>query len=167
MKYVRFLLYLLRHKLYVFYYCAKFGIPKRGFLHDYTKLFPSEAIFYANATFSKNRDINYGLKNGFMDIDYKKDDKFYLAVAKHKRSNKHHWEFWCILDKNSEMKILEMDKDSILEMIADWISANKIHKDFYNSLEWYTTNKDKILLHPKTRRKVEFLLKRIYNGSIS
>ncbi len=55
-----------------------------------------------------------------------------------------------------------MDRKSTLEMVADWISANKMHKDFKTSLDWYNINKDRIHLHTKTRRLVEYMLKKEY-----
>ena len=158
-KYLRYYKYLLKHKAWVFYYCFKLGIPFRGLFHDLSKFLPYEAYHYANATFGPGRTVNYGLKNGMPDLEKIESTEFYRAVVRHKLRNSHHWESWTWGSGKNSYK-MEMDRGSLLEMIADWKSANKMHKDFPSSLEWYKVNKDKIILHKKTRRLVEFLLKK-------
>ncbi len=168
LKYLKFFACVIKHKAYVFYYCCKFGIPLRGLTHDWDKLFkPSIFIPYAKATFGHGKDINYGLKDGMTDwevlyTNYKQHRGFANAVFNHKRLSKHHWEAWIsVLAQGSSY---QMSRDSILEMVADWISANKMHKDFKTSLEWYSKNKKEIQLHKKTRRLVEYLLKKHYGA---
>ncbi len=156
LKYVKYFLYLFKHKAYVFYYCCKLGIWHRGIFHDWDKvLLPEIFIPYANATFGPGRSVNYGLKDGMPDYEIM-DIKFFFAVMQHKRRNNHHPEaFQSILKPGY---CYEMPKECVLEMIADWFAANKMHKDFHGSYEWYWENRNKIKLHRKTRRLVEFLL---------
>lgn len=154
MKYFKYYKYLLHHKLWVFIYCFKYGIIWRGIVHDFDKLLPYKAYHYANATFGPGRTINYGLKDGMPDWG-ELDKSFAIAVWKHKYGNKHHPEYW--LDSGHPR---EMDKASVLEMLADWASANRLHRDHFNVQEWYNKNKTKIDLDPKTRRLVEYMLKK-------
>lgn len=157
--YLRYFTFLLKHKWHVFNECRKYGIVWRGIIHDWTKFLPYECTRYARATCSHPSGYNYGLtKSGFMDLSFDSDPEFYLAVARHKREHRHHWEFWVVLNKNSEIEILPMDHVSIIEMVCDWVGAAGARNTPYSFLDWYTSNKEKILLHPDTRYFVEELL---------
>ncbi len=59
MIYLRYLNYLLKHKLYVFLACVKYKIVWRGVIHDMSKFLPSEFIPYAkhfHGKIDKGRD---------------------------------------------------------------------------------------------------------------
>lgn len=157
-KYLKYYKYLLIHKALVFYHCCRFGLFWRGLIHDYSKLLPYEAYHYANATFGKGRTPNYGLKDGMPDDSlHKTDPEFIKAVWYHKLHNSHHWENWIsVLNK----ECYEIDRVSLIEMYCDWISANKQKNDFPSSLAWYTKNKDRIFLNKKSRRLIEYMLKK-------
>ncbi len=166
-KYVKYFNYLLKHKLWVFYFCAKFavrykipGLLFRGIIHDWDKCFnPKIFIPYANATFGPGRTVNYGLKDGMPDLKVLMyEAKFRIAILKHKEHSKHHWDYWASKDFCGKL-LREIPDIYLYEMLADWFSANKCHRDFHSSFEWYWENHKKIQLHELTRIKVEELLR--------
>lgn len=85
---------------------------------------------------------------------------FDYAWLHHIHKNPHHWEYWLLLEDNG-LKALEMPKEYVIEMVCDWWSFSwKIGKldEIFN---WYEEHKHKMMLHPKTRRYVEYLLDEI------
>ncbi len=164
LKYLRYYNYLLKHKVWVFYYCCQYGIIWRGIKHDNDKLFDWFVVKnYANATFGPGRTINYGLKDGMPDLD--KDEDFKSVVLLHKNVNDHHLEYWT-LEGWEPLKYTSIDwhisvpmkRAALLELIADWKSSNHLHKDFPDCLSWYNKNKEKLFMHKKTRRLIEYIL---------
>lgn len=163
--YLRYYKYLLTHKFWVFIYCYQYGIVWRGIMHDNDKLFPPLMNAYASATFGPGRTINYGLKDGMPDLE--NDKQFEYAVLHHKINNDHHLEYWGLESWNEELsnyapinRAVEIHRNALLELVADWRSSNKLHKDFSNCLDWYNKNKDKLIIHRKTRRLIEYMLKK-------
>jgi hypothetical protein len=50
-----------------------------------------------------------------------------------------------------------MAETDVREMVADWMGAGRaLGKP--DTRAWYEANKDKMILHPATRRRVEMLL---------
>lgn len=159
MPYIRFLIFLFRHKYYVFRECFKYGLYWRGLTHDLSKLFPWEMNPYVRACFLEGNNIAYGLsKTGFMDISFEDNMEYFRAVAHHKRTNRHHPEHWLFIDKDAKIFAIPMDEDSIFEMICDWRGAGMVRGTKYSYLRWYWLNRDKILLHDTTRAIVEGVL---------
>lgn len=147
MKYLKLLFYITKHKYYVFIGCFKKGLYWRGLVHDLDKLIPPMLILHSD----------------YFDKKIKTNHFHYTNVMKHKRFFGHHWESWVFFDKNKNIFIIPMDNDSILEMVIDWESASRAKAVVGDFRRWYWINKNKILLHKKTRIKVEKLLKRWYN----
>ena len=58
-------------------------------------------------------------------------------------------------------KPLEMPKEYVIEMIADWWSFSWKNGNLYEIFDWYAEHKDKQYMHPKTRLLVEDLLLQI------
>jgi hypothetical protein len=159
MKYIRFIVFLMKHKYYVMLDCFKYGIPFRGLIHDLSKFLPWEMIPYVETCFVSGNQINYGLsKSGYMDIKYSDNPAYFKAVAHHKRVNKHHPEHWLFIDKNSKIFAMPMDRDSIFEMISDWHGAALVRGTKWSYLRWYWLNRNKILLHEETRKFVDHIM---------
>lgn len=53
---------------------------------------------------------------------------------------------------------LEMPLWAIREMVADWVGAGRAITGKIEVWSWYEKNRDKIMLHEKTRKEVEFIL---------
>ncbi|MFW5895399.1 MAG: DUF5662 family protein [archaeon] len=145
MKYLKYLIYILKHKWYVFIECWKLGIPLKGVLHDLSKFLPSEFKAYT--------DKYFGNENEFKELE-KIELNFLKAWNHHQKRNKHHPEYW-IMHKEEEQKIFEMPLIYRKEMLADWKGASKAKGYGGDILTWYKRRRKKIPLAPKTRRWIE------------
>lgn len=135
MKHIRYLKYVLKHKLFVFIECYKMGILWRGLIHDWSKFRLSEWFPYA--------EYFYG--NG------SNEESFGFAWLLHQKRNKHHWQWWILMQDEEEDEIFEMPSKYSLEMIADWKGAGRAITGKDNIIEWYLKNQNKMELHPNTR----------------
>lgn len=140
--------YIFRHKYYVFIECCKLGIWWRGITHDMSKFSPQEFFPYMQKFYGK-----------------KKGTGFKRAWQSHVNHNSHHWQFHVAIDGvdiNGKpiFTPLEMPEVDAKECVADWLGMHKTIKSRH-PLEWYNKNKDKILLHPSTRKLVEELLAKV------
>lgn len=142
MRYIKFLKYLLTHKILVFKECVKLGIIWKGITHDLSKLGPAEFKPYAKKFFSKEKPSG---------------KEWRTARLHHLRKNPHHYQYHIIVDDEGKMVIEEMSEKDVKEMIADWtaISYNTRKLSLH---EWYEKNREIILLHPNTKLYIEKLL---------
>lgn len=141
MKHLRYLSYVLRHKWFVFIECCRLGIPWQGLIHDMSKFLPSEWFPYVEHFYGdKKKDIN--------------GDKFDYAWFLHQKRNPHHWQWWILQVGEGETHILLMPDKYCKEMVADWRGAGKAQGK-PDTKAWYLGNKDKMLLHPDTRARIE------------
>ena len=151
MKYLRYLKYIIKHKWYVFVECCKLGIPWRGITHDLSKFLPSEFFPYTEYFYGK------GNQWGFDE-----------AWLKHQHRNKHHWQYWVLINDDNEVNdhlssnrgtvIVPMPLHYVKEMVADWKGAGKAIHGKDDTHVWYEENKNKIMIHGGTRQMVEYLL---------
>ncbi len=167
MKHLKYLSYVLRHKLYVAIECFRDGLYWQGITHDLSKLLPSEFIPYTNHFYGKKGD---DIKKGRDETGYYKptdtgDKAFDFAWLLHQKRNNHHWQWWILPEDDGGIKILEMPDIVIKEMICDWVGAGKAQgfvspkgDRFYETKRWYEKNKSKMNLHYMTRLKIESII---------
>ena len=144
--------YIIRHKYFVFIAGRMAGVPVlRLLIHDWTKLLPCEwfpytQYFYGN--FPKQKDTEYAAA-------------FERAWLHHIHWNKHHWQYWLLIDDPSsgqQMKALEMPEKYVREMVVDWFGAGKAIMHSWDISDWWEKHKAGIILHPQTQTRVEQLL---------
>lgn len=143
-KYRKYLAYLLKHKWEVFKAGRMLGVSCwQLIIHDWTKFTPSEFTQYVNYF---NCEQTNEVKRLFDE-----------AWNNHQKHNKHHWQYWILIKDSGEIKPLEIPLKYMLEMVSDWIGAGRAlgKPDIYG---WYQSNRDKIILHPNTRQRVESYL---------
>ena len=106
-------------------------------------------------------DYFYGRENA--DEDDKKviDDTFDYAWLHHIHCNPHHWQYWVLTGDDENEKVLEMPASDVYEMIADWWSFSWKNGDLNEIFKWYDDHKERMKLHPKTRKMVEYILKEL------
>lgn len=146
MKYLKYAWYIVRHKWFVFIECYHLGVPWLGIIHDWSKLTPIEFVPYAENFFG-----------GWVE-DLRPQwlkDAFDLAWLHHQRRNKHHWQYWILVQDEDGDKTLPMPDRYCREMLADWHGAGMAITGKKNTRGWYLENKDKIQLHPTTRAWIE------------
>ena len=151
-KYIKYLMYLLRHKKNVFKICMKRGMYIHAITHDMSRFRPKEFIPYARhfygiypqrATTLSLPRLNY--KGPYQD-DIKRE--FLKAWEEHYTKNKHHEEHWI---KNGFVS--PMPEKYVDQMLADW-SARSI--EFGGTAEeYYLKSYNDKELHKSTRLMIE------------
>lgn len=86
-------------------------------------------------------------------------EEFDRAWLHHIHMCPHHWQHWVLLEDDGDVKFLEMPGRYIGEMLADWQGAGRAITGRDNLEEWYKANRDKILLHDRTRSIMEMHMK--------
>lgn len=116
--------WIIKHKIYVFYYIIKFCIVliKRAILHDLTK-FSKEEFEYVYKLSTAGKKVKFGSKEYYKLVDSVKS-----AKMAHSTRNSHHPEFYGSIYK---MSILDL-----AEMLCDWCAATKRNNgNLVNSLK--------------------------------
>ena len=162
-RYWVYLLYVLRHKWFVFQECRKrdLHVPLLIALwHDWDKFLSDEFIPYArffhnpDGTPKQRRE-----KSGYYKPTDTGDNAFDYAWFLHQKRNKHHWQYWVIPQDHAGVKVLPMPDLYIREMIADWRGAGRaqgVKKPApWAVRDWYLANGYKLQMHDETRTKVE------------
>lgn len=107
-------------------------------------------------------DYFYGDPEGKDEDDIRViQDSFDYAWLHHIHNNPHHWQYWVLIDDDGSVTPLEMPKKAVYEMIADWWSFSWKEKNLNKIFDWYERHKDKMTMHPKTRKLVEDILEKI------
>ena len=140
--YIKFLKYLFKHKYLVFKECVKLGIIWRGITHDFSKFSKTEFKPYTIKYFSKRKPTG---------------TEWEQARLHHLRKNPHHYQYHVIVNDEGITVTTEMSETDVKEMLADWLAMSKNDKKLPLH-EWYEKIKDKIILHPKSRKYLEKLL---------
>lgn len=107
------------------------GVPSRRLRwHDASKLTKHEFPYYANRF--------YG--------DMLCSDAFRKATLHHVQCNDHHPECWVVGGK-----IYPMNRDALMEMIADWQAASEQYTGSADLTKWLQTEMPKKVFHPDTK----------------
>ena len=156
-KYIKYLWYILRHKWFVFIECCKVEMIWLGLIHDWSKFRPSEFIPYARHFYGENRDeqIKKEKVEGYDKSRDRQDGVFNKAWLYHIHRNKHHWQYWLLVQDEDKDVVLEMPNKYRKELLADWHGAGKAITGKNNTKEWYLKHKDKYQFHPDTRKWIE------------
>lgn len=140
--------YLIRHKFLVFKLCLEYRLIWQGIIHDWTKFLPSEFVEYSKYFASGKKTA----------IEYK--------WLEHLHKNKHHWQYWVLLDNEGKTQALRMPDRYVKEMIADWLSVAIIERTQKEAVKWvmgwYEQRREQIVMHPDSRRLLEEELRKIW-----
>jgi hypothetical protein len=157
--YWKYFRYLLRHKWYVFWECWSRGIIWRGITHDLSKFLPSEFIPYARYFHGKwpprervKLDSHYW--GGYPDALTRESvrEAWERAFLHHIHHNDHHWQHHLLTNRRGFTKPLRMTTGAWKEMLADWDGSGVSITGNLDTLEWYTRNRDKIMLDPLVKQ---------------
>lgn len=162
---LKYLRYVIRHKWFVFQAGLKTGAPIwRLIVHDWSKFLPCEWIPYARFFYGDFPDaavtgrfvVDFGHNpRDFKDVVAAEFDEAWLH---HQHMSPHHWQHWLLREDSGNTKALQMPEHFVREMVADWAGAGKAITGRWEVAEWYGKNKDKMVLHERTRDYVEGLL---------
>lgn len=148
-RHIAYLKYVLRHKWYVLKYSRLVGASLwLCLIHDLSKFRPDEWLPYAACFYKPD-----GRKQ------YVESEAFTKAWNFHQKRNLHHWQAWCwVEDDSGTLKAIAMPEKYVREMVADWIGAGFAITGELEVQTWYEKSKEKMTLHPETRKRVEELL---------
>ena len=154
--YWNYLIALLMHKFYFFIFGLKYGVSlDLLFTHDLSKLGPSEFPQYARyfyGSYPRTKEIPTDFR-GFITVREDVYADFDKAWNHHQKMNKHHWQYWVLMNDDGRDKVIEIPMRYLKELLCDWLAANKA---FGNGRiwEWYWDNVE-ILLHPNSQEWLE------------
>lgn len=149
MKHLRYLKYVVTHKLFVYQEGRKLGLGRAQLLlHDFQKFFPSEWFPYVEKF--------YGAEHQENTPEWRKvKDDFDSAWLHHQKfGGKHHWQFWVLHKDDGRTKVLEMPEKYLREMIADWRGAGRAITGSNDAAAWYMKNFANMELGRNTRERV-------------
>lgn len=147
-RYKSYFKYVLLHKWYVLVaMCRLGGSVRQALLHDLSKFRPSEFVIYAKTFFTAEGKRSYA-----------KYPSFDEAWNHHQKRNKHHWEYWIVIKKDSFVP-LDIPDEYLTEMVADMLAVSRLNNGYWGVREYYTQNMDKFLMTEYTRMRLEFIIK--------
>lgn len=116
--------------------------------HDDSKLLPDEYEAY-DQYFYDDTPADPSIVNDFNK-----------AFMLHIHRNPHHWQYWLLFhDDDAVIEPIEMPFTYMVEMVADWWSFSWKKGNLFEIFDWYEGRReDQIILHSKTRERVESLL---------
>ena len=159
---LKYLRQVLRHKWFVFIEAYKLGVPWLGLIHDASKFTLRELLPYARYFYGVYPDCPNVCRRcpSYTGRTLQSVEReFNVAWNHHQKHNKHHWQFWVLINDSSDPQVqaLPMPERYIREMVADWSGAGKAYGN-PNTVDWYYQSKDKQIMHPATRLCIEHLL---------
>lgn len=168
MIHLRYLRYVLLHKLYVFAggvavarTCGTPGVYRLGWIrwlwrllvHDLSKFRPSEWQPYARYFYGPPLE-------GRAKHDLRA--QFNRAWLQHQHRNPHHWQHWVLHNDDGTTVALLPEAWVADEMVADWIGAGTkilvrptLAECIAETVKWYAANHTRMLMRDITRRRVE------------
>ena len=150
--------YVFSHKWHVFWACLKLRVPFWiALVHDWTKLTPREWTPYVRQFYNPDGSKRGAVrdKSGAYDPNAQ-PEAFKAAWCSHQRA-RHHWQGWISLGDGGTLTPLPIPDVFCREMVADWIGAGRAQGKC-DPHGWYLKNKDKLVLHPDSRARIEFIL---------
>lgn len=141
--------YLERHRRFVLEEADKLHVTDRGIKHDLSKFEPDEFDAYAQYFYG-------GHERGNVPPDVQA--AFDYAWLMHQKRNDHHWQYWVLREDSGLMTPLPMPAMAVREMVADWRGAGRAITGTDNTVQWYLTNRHKMVLHDRTQMFVDYLL---------
>jgi hypothetical protein len=119
--------------------------------HDMTKFSADEYEPYAKRFFTPNGKVEFA-------------DEFDKAWLHHIHCNKHHWNYWVLVDGKDKITALEMPPVYVYEMICDWLSFGFKKGDLTEIKSFNEAKRNEYIFHPNTRKLVDEIIEKIVNG---
>ena len=142
-----------KHRWLVMLGCFRIGLYWQGLIHDLSKYSPKEFLVGVRY-YQGNRSPN----------GVEREEKGYSeAWMHHKGRNPHHYEYWTDLNRQTRRyEPIPVPRKYLAEMIMDRRAACMTYEGkAYTSgspLAYHERSLEKNLMHPETRRQLEFLL---------
>ena len=151
--------YISEHKSYVtaaYMWLVEHNLVDPEFLSETsTTIALHDASKYSTEEYKAYDNYFYGKKTKEVE------EAFDYAWLHHIHENPHHWQHWVLFNDDNGTYGLEMPKNYVYEMIADWWSFSHKKGDLKEIFSWYAKHKDRMILHANTRKLVEDILDKI------
>ena len=141
------------HRLLVMAGCFRVGLYWQGLVHDLSKYSPTE-FFTGAKYFQGNRSPNTAERE---------DKGFSEAWMHHKGRNRHHYEYWT--DMNRQTRCYEsvpMPRKYLVEQVMDRRAACMVYqgKNYTagSALAYFEKSRERVLMNEKTRQELGYLL---------
>ena len=142
-----------RHRWIVMAGCFRVGLYWQGLIHDLSKYSFTE--FWQGAKYYQgNRSPN---------VAEREEKGFSEAWMHHKGRNRHHYEYWTDMNRETRMyESVPMPRKYLVEQIMDRRAACMVYqgRDYTDasSLVYFLKSRERDLIHPKNKQELEFLL---------
>lgn len=154
--------YVTRHIYFVVKACFKLRVPFwQAITHDWTKFLPIEWIAYVHQFYNPDGTKKEGIRDKTGAYDPSQQPIAFQKAWLHHQRLKHHWQAWVSIGDYGKLCPLEIPECYLREMIADWIGAGQAQSGKATPCQWYGANKEKMVLHPMSRMKLESILEKI------
>lgn len=149
--------YILRHKWFVFVECCHLGIPWLGIIHDWSKFLPDEWWAYARYFYGDYPSWDE-VKRIVPHARVREDVQhgFDVAWLKHQHRNKHHWQYWLLMNDTEPDRLLPVPDKYIREMVADWRGASRARGA--DVRHWWKRHNHKVRMEEQSRARFQKLL---------
>ena len=114
--YMRYFSYVIKHRRYIRKISKTMWMYRKVLFHDLSKFHPAEYKYYMRFFSLWDKNI---------------EKEFNVAWNRHQNINKHHYQYWVLIEDNGSMIVLDMPERYIKEMLCDrravwyWFSINK------------------------------------------
>ncbi len=157
----QYLLYVLRHKWYVFVGCWHLGVPlHQAIIHDWVKFLPIEWFPYVRQFYNPD-----GSKRSVRDASGSYDPNRQVETFKrawlHHQRQPHHWQAWCSIGDGGALTPLPIPQRFVLEMVADWYGAGMAIQGRNEVEEWFLNNRKKMILEDGTYYRITQAIQKI------
>ncbi len=142
-----------KHRLLVLQGCVQVGLVWQGLTHDLSKYTPTE--FWNGARYYQgNRSPNTAERE---------DKGFSEAWMHHKGRNRHHYEYWTDMNRQTRCyEAVEMPRRYLVEMVMDRRAACLTYEGRNytpgSALNYFAKSRERELMHPATRQQLEYIL---------
>ena len=133
--------------------CFKVGLYWQGLIHDISK--------YSKTEFSVGAKYFQG--NRSPNAAEREDKGFSEAWMHHKGRNRHHYEYWTDMNRQTRnYESVPMPRKYLVEMVMDRRAACLVYQgEKYTpgaELEYLEKSREKMLMHPRTVQELRYLL---------
>lgn len=122
------------------------------------KPYGHDASKYSKEEYEAYDEYFYPSDGSKVGEDPKRKKAFDKAWLHHQNCNSHHWQYHVLINDEEKMKALEMPLKDVYEMVADWGAFAYLKKDGQHLRDWYKINRDRQIIHEKTREIVDALV---------
>lgn len=141
------------HRFLVMQGCFRVGLYWQGLTHDLSKYSPTE--FWAGARYYQGtRSPNAAERE---------DKGFSEAWMHHKGRNRHHYEYWTDMNRETQRyEAVPMPRRYLVEMVMDRRAACMTYQGSAytcgSALAYFEQSRERNLMHPSTQRELAYIL---------